>query len=763
MLEQERIQSQLKAVARVISCELERVKDALHFLACNSRELFNATPDDPGLVDAWLRDKGFGVGEDGFFLSLPDLDAFRASRLRKDSLSYSWPPDKADDPDARFRLFSHRNMGPMLMTLHDRLPGAVWIYYQDVTNTALQYPYIDQITAITPDFQWAGYHTYASVEPGANPERETCWAAPHVDYAGQGLIIAASVPLYVDDEFTGLWSVDLHVDSLVRPSVLAPMRRSQLTCVVQGDGSVVSSSGGVLCEGMAKGEVAAKPFKDLHTAFADIDLMELRALRSGYRQVEAQGEEYQVHWVNLHCLDWVCVTVLSRADLMDVARGHFREAFESLGRGELEAAVVVEKLPIEMLDMGRAYNEMVGNLHKARKNLLQQQEELRLAKARAEAANRAKTLFLANMSHELRTPLNGIVGMHQLLRMTELSAEQEKYVGVAVQSAHRLTGLLGDILDLTRVEAGKLSLTEKPFDLAEALTFIEQLFASSCRQKGIACNFHIHEGVPRRLTGDVIRLQQVLNNLVGNAIKFTDRGEVLVEAYPLPGGREGGCRVLFSVSDTGIGIDEGDMDKLFEPFTQADPGYTRSYQGAGLGLSIVRRLAALMGGEVEMASRPGEGTVFHFCLPFGLQKEAARVEQPAGPLEVHIPTASTILLVEDDPISRMAAKTYLEKAGYRAEVAEDGAKALEALKLDDYGLVLMDVQMPVMNGIEAARAIRSGKAGRRKARIPIVALTAYAMPGDQDAFLEAGMNDCLVKPLRYEQLAAMVGKWLGGG
>lgn len=753
MLELERIQTQLKIVSRSITCELDRVKDTLYYLACHSLELFQITPNEPQIIDSWLKANKFGVNEDGFFLSHPDLAAHRAGTLRKDALSYSWPPDKIDDPAARYRLFCHRNMGPMLMTLQQRLPGTVWIYYQDVTNTAIQHPYIDQITAIPPDFQWSSYHTYASVNPEANPERTVCWAPPHIDYAGQGLIIAASVPVYIDDDFIGLWSIDLQVDSLVRPSILAPTHKSQLTCVVQKDGAVIANSEGIDYSNMEKGEEASVRFTDLHAAFAHVDPQELFEIGGDYRLINHDGEDYLLNWANLHCMDWLCVSIIPRNELLDAAEEHFRNAFRNLGRGDRQASVVVDNLPVEMLEIGQAYNEMVDSLDKTREELLRE-------KAKAEAANHAKTLFLANMSHELRTPLNGIMGMHQLLQTTALDDDQEHYVELAVQSADRLTNLLGDILNLTRIEAGKINLTNAPFDLEETLNFSNELFAPSCSQKQISCSFFIHEGVPRRLIGDAIRLQQIINNLIGNAVKFTDQGEIYLEAYPLPSSDDESARILFSISDTGIGIEQSAIEGLFEPFSQAAQGYNRDYQGAGLGLSIVRQLVTLMGGQIDVASKPGRGTVFHFCLPFELQTEAHMASPGQATFASAEAATQRILLVEDDAVSRMATRMLLKKTGYRADAVEDGAEALRALEEKDYSLVLMDIQMPVMDGVEATRAIREGRAGERNARLPIVALTAYAMDEDRQHFLKAGMDDYLAKPVQYDRMAEVISRWL---
>jgi len=382
--------------------------------------------------------------------------------------------------------------------------------------------------------------------------------------------------------------------------------------------------------------------------------------------------------------------------------------------------------------------------------------ELTRAKEASEAANRAKSEFLANMSHEIRTPLNGIIGMLQLMQTTSLDTEQSEYADIAIQSSKRLTRLLSDILDISRVEAGKFAISNSPFEFLSAIGQVAELFIPITLQSGVGLVLHVDETIPKVLVGDMPRLQQVLTNIVGNAFKFTRSGYVRLEAYPLPT-RAGRFRVLFSIEDTGIGIPRDKLGDLFEPFTQASEGFRRTHQGAGLGLSICRRLVNLMGGDIEVDSEEGAGTVVYFCITFGMSESPRMNPVPAAPVEATRPGAGyKILLAEDDLVTQKTVKRLLEKSGHEVLVAADGGEALRLLAEGPFDLVLMDVQMPVMDGVEATRRIRGGEAGEAASRVLVVALTAYAMAGDSETFLAAGMNHYLAKPVEIEELRAVL-------
>jgi PAS domain S-box-containing protein len=378
------------------------------------------------------------------------------------------------------------------------------------------------------------------------------------------------------------------------------------------------------------------------------------------------------------------------------------------------------------------------------------------AKVAAESASRAKSAFLANMSHEIRTPINGVMGMLQLLQSSTLDEEQSGFTVTAIQSCTRLVRLLSDILDLSRIEAGKLSIQSGSMSISELLHHSRDLFMPSARECGVDLCVEFDPSIPPKVMGDAARLQQVLVNLIGNACKFTPTGRVLAQAVALSPVKSGHCRVYFSVSDTGIGIADEHLSRLFQPFSQVDEGYARTHQGAGLGLSISKRLVELMGGGLSVVSESGVGTTVSFALSFAVDTGLDRSAPPDREPQVNL-AQMRILLAEDDPVSAMAAAAMLGKAGARVTRVEDGLEALDMLAKSAFDLVLMDVQMPGLDGVEATRRIRAGQAGEGSRTIPIIAMTAYAMNGDKEAFLESGMDGYLAKPVSVKDLLQAIG------
>lgn len=400
-----------------------------------------------------------------------------------------------------------------------------------------------------------------------------------------------------------------------------------------------------------------------------------------------------------------------------------------------------------------------GNLKTEIEHVKQMETELTEARDRAEKMSAAKGEFLANMSHEIRTPMNGVIGTLQLLEDTKLDDSQIEYVRTAHKSADALLTILNDILDLSKIEAGKLDIEIIQFDFREVISDLVTLHALKAEQKGVILRSDIDEALPQKIKGDPTRLRQVLMNLISNAMKFTHKGEICVHLRVIHANDETvSCRV--EVQDSGIGIDDDAQQKLFTAFSQADGSTTRKYGGTGLGLAIVRQLIGLMYGEIGVDSKQGIGSTFWFVVPLGTVSEEEMIEATVTEEVIdQSPLSGKVLLVEDNPVNQMVASKMLEKIGISSKLANNGKEALDQLSQESFDAVLMDCQMPEMDGFEATRKLRSTEKSTDK-HIPVIAMTANVMEGDRELCLSAGMDDYLGKPVKVEELESKLRKWL---
>ncbi len=438
---------------------------------------------------------------------------------------------------------------------------------------------------------------------------------------------------------------------------------------------------------------------------------------------------------------------VAREDELGLLSKNFNDLLVNVERGLREAATAIGEIAAGDFEQ-RMAGGYQGDLATLRDGINAAAAELKRSHDSMVAASEAKGQFLANMSHEIRTPINGVIGMLSLLEHTTLSEEQAEQVKLAQSSAELLLGLVSDILDFSKIEAGKMTIEQHPIDLHALCHELAGVFEHAAKSKGLALRMHYPEQISRWIEGDSLRLRQILNNLVSNALKFTESGHIELAVNQSDG------QLRITVRDTGIGMHPETLARLFQSFTQADSSTSRKYGGTGLGLNISRELAILMGGDITVESMSGVGTTFTLELPWRPCEAPVATSKGAA---VHQDfNGKRVLVVEDNLVNQKLAVKLLEKFGITVALAQHGQEALDILKTARFDLVLMDCQMPVMDGYTATRLIRQSDV-----RTPIVALTANASADDRQHCILAGMNDFLAKPYTLPKLRDLLDRWLG--
>jgi signal transduction histidine kinase len=704
MNEIEAIKWNLDKYHAVLTQRIDRLYNALEELQRISLLILSLDADPTAdKIDKWLKTEGFEVDDDGFFQSQPLLTAFRQGRAPKDAVSFSWGQHLRADPTARKQMYSYRNIGPHLKHIHDHLGDVGWIYYQDTSNTALQYPYIDQRTAITSDFDWSTYHTYLSVCPANNPQRQIQWTPPSIDYAGEGLILSVSIPVWRDDVFIGLWSIDLPIRYLYRDFAFSKSFPDQMQFIANQKGMLILHEKLQAEIDRAKGSIFLHPFTELGGQWMVLDLATIMAKGQGEQwMTDAVGMEWIYCYRHVPGVEWVLFCGLPKLSMEEAAEQRLRQAFQQIADGNFSHRI--ESSPTDaMSELVDEFNKMSLRLSQAEQNREEMENQLRQAQ-KMDAVGR----LAGGVAHDYNNMTNVIMGYAELA-MEKLNKNDPLYDDLQEinKAARRSMELTRQLLAFARCQA----ISPKILDINEAvesmLKMLQRLIGEDVELVWCAGK----QVWPIKM--DPSQVDQILANLCVNARDaISGVGQVIIEtgnaefddAYcALHRGFIPGEFVQLIVSDDGVGMDPATLEKIFEPFfTTKTIG-----RGTGLGLATVYGIVKQNKGFINVYSELKRGTTFKIYLPrvFG-----PAVEFKSNSVnEIALGNNQTIFLVEDDATILRLVERMLKQLRYQVLATNSPLEAIALAEQhhDKIDLLLTDVVMPELNGKDLANHLQN--------------------------------------------------------
>ena len=741
---------QVDTAVSALRTNILRYYDALHELRRMSLLLLRETATSPADIESWFASENFGVCEDGFWQSLSALEKHRQGTLSEDAVSYSCHPDLRFDRKACFRMYAHRNIGKHLSEIRSRLPGAAWVYYQDASNMSLQHPFIDPAGAIPPDFDWSTYHTWVSVAPENNPDRSIRWTDPSIDYAGEGLILSVSIPVYAGDEFLGLWSIDLSMEALYRNCIQEKQMPEQQNFICDEGGAVVVHPVIKTRIDKEKGSIYRENLRSLGGDFGGVDLPELFSNRAGQMELTLDG--HRVHHVLYKAvpeINWIYFSIFPKDRIIDVVNSRIRSALDKVRSGDYGRACsggapasAAAELSVDGL------NEMIAALEAQHDQLQESQKRI----IQSEKLSAVGTLA-GGIAHDFNNILSTIIGF------TELSlddAEEGTPMAENLRQVHaaglRAKELVRQILTFARQDEEDLKPIRLDGIVKEALKLLRSSIPTT-----IAVRSRVESR--SRIMGSAINIHQVLINLCTNAahamedggvidvaLEDVDAGEVDILRDRAPFSER---HVRLTVSDTGTGIPPHIRDLIFEPYFTTKP----IGRGTGMGLSVVHGIVKKYDGEITVESEVGRGTAFSIFFPVTENK----AETPVHESEAKPEGVEHILFVDDEPaIAEMGGK-MLRRLGYRVTARTSSTDALELFerRKKEFDLVVTDMTMPDMAGDRLARELM-----KIREDIPIILCTGYSDRISSEEAERIGIRAFAYKPIATVDLAKTVRKVL---